>query len=162
MSPAELTATILHLVRIGHDATFPDRTGRPSLATEGELLWKRLGYPNNRAFVERFIGTIRRECWDHFIFFGKLHLEHVTKIWLEYYHRKRPHQGRENELRVKPKTTAKRKKNALLVSKRKRSQCVDHIKPHRVLIRRLLVSKRKQNDYEFRDQQNEFQSAACS
>lgn len=51
----------------------------------------------------------RRECWDHFIFFEKTHLESVTKIWLEFYHRKRPHQGRENELLVKPKTTAKRK-----------------------------------------------------
>ena len=43
VSPPELTATILHLLGIGHDATFLDRTGRPLRATEGEPLWKLLG-----------------------------------------------------------------------------------------------------------------------
>ncbi|MDB5389763.1 MAG: hypothetical protein JWM11_5409 [Planctomycetaceae bacterium] len=34
--PQDLTATILHLLGIGHEATFPDRTGRPFRVTEGE------------------------------------------------------------------------------------------------------------------------------
>ena len=34
--PQELTATILHLLGIGHEATFPDATGRPLRAVEGE------------------------------------------------------------------------------------------------------------------------------
>jgi hypothetical protein len=35
VSPQDLTATILHLLGIGHEAFFPDRTGRPLRATEG-------------------------------------------------------------------------------------------------------------------------------
>jgi hypothetical protein len=36
VQPQDLTATILHLLGIGHEATFPDRTGRPFRVTEGE------------------------------------------------------------------------------------------------------------------------------
>jgi hypothetical protein len=43
VTPPELTATILHLLGIRHLATFPDRTGRPLRATEGEPLWNLLG-----------------------------------------------------------------------------------------------------------------------
>ena len=43
VTPPELTATILHLLGIDHEATFPDRTGRPLLASEGEPIWSLLG-----------------------------------------------------------------------------------------------------------------------
>jgi hypothetical protein len=36
VQPEDLTATILHLLGIGHEATFPDRTGRPFRVTEGD------------------------------------------------------------------------------------------------------------------------------
>lgn len=36
VQPQDLTATVLHLLGIGHEAMFPDRTGRPLRATEGE------------------------------------------------------------------------------------------------------------------------------
>lgn len=36
VAPPDLTATILHLLGIGHEATFSDRTGRPQRTTEGE------------------------------------------------------------------------------------------------------------------------------
>ena len=32
----QLTATILHLLDINHEATFPDHTGRPLRVVEGE------------------------------------------------------------------------------------------------------------------------------
>jgi transposase InsO family protein len=67
-----------------------------------------VGYPNARAFVERFIGTIRREFVDRFVFFGKTHLDSVLKISLAYYHGSRPRQGIGNELLLTFK--AKRKK----------------------------------------------------
>lgn len=38
VQPPDLTATILHLLGIGHEAFFPDRTGRPIRATEGQPL----------------------------------------------------------------------------------------------------------------------------
>jgi hypothetical protein len=36
VQPPDLTATILHLLGVGHEAMFPDRTGRPLRATEGD------------------------------------------------------------------------------------------------------------------------------
>lgn len=43
VQPQELTATIFHLLGIGHDATFRDRTGRPLPVSKGEPLWKLIG-----------------------------------------------------------------------------------------------------------------------
>ncbi len=43
VEPQELTATIFHLLGISHQATFPDRTGRPLPVSHGEPLWKLLG-----------------------------------------------------------------------------------------------------------------------
>ncbi|MBI3837072.1 MAG: DUF1501 domain-containing protein [Planctomycetia bacterium] len=43
VQPPELTATIFHLLGIGHDAMFRDRTGRPLQVSKGEPLWKLLG-----------------------------------------------------------------------------------------------------------------------
>ena len=36
VTPPQLTATILHLLGVNHEATFPDRTGRPLRVVEGE------------------------------------------------------------------------------------------------------------------------------
>jgi hypothetical protein len=43
VQPPELTATILHLLGIGHDAVFHDRFGRPYHATEGQPITPVLG-----------------------------------------------------------------------------------------------------------------------
>lgn len=43
VQPQELTATIFHLLGIGHEATFRDRTGRPLPVSKGEPLWTLLG-----------------------------------------------------------------------------------------------------------------------
>jgi hypothetical protein len=43
VQPQELTATIFHLLGIGHEATFRDRTGRPLPVSKGEPLWKLVG-----------------------------------------------------------------------------------------------------------------------
>src|SRR5262245_27144625 len=41
--PQDLSATILHLLGVGHAATFPDLSGRPQHATLGERLFDLLG-----------------------------------------------------------------------------------------------------------------------
>jgi putative transposase len=56
--------------------------------------------PNTCAFVERFIQTLGQECLDHFIVFGERHLNHLCAVFLDYYHRLRPHQSKENGLLV--------------------------------------------------------------
>ena len=49
--------------------------------------------PWQRAYVERVIGTIRRECLDHVIVFNKRSLYRHLRDFIEYYHRTRTHLG---------------------------------------------------------------------
>ena len=43
------------------------------------------------AYVERVIGSIRRECLDHLVIFNERHLRRVFTSYLDYYHRTRTH-----------------------------------------------------------------------
>lgn len=47
--------------------------------------------PWQRAYVERVIGTIRRECLDHVIVFNEASLYRQVKSFLAYYHASRTH-----------------------------------------------------------------------
>jgi len=49
--------------------------------------------PWQRAYVERLIGSIRRDCLDHVVVLGEGHLRKILKSHLEYYHRTRTHLG---------------------------------------------------------------------
>jgi putative transposase len=56
--------------------------------------------PNTCAYVERFIQTLGQECLDHFIVFGERHLNHLCTVFLDFYHRLRPHQAKGNDLLI--------------------------------------------------------------
>jgi len=43
------------------------------------------------AFVERVIGSIRRECLDHVVIFNERHLRRVLSSYVDYYQRARTH-----------------------------------------------------------------------
>ncbi|MCZ7607614.1 MAG: integrase core domain-containing protein [Planctomycetota bacterium] len=47
--------------------------------------------PWQNGYVERVIGTIRRECLDHMIVFGENHLREVLKEYVSYYNTSRTH-----------------------------------------------------------------------
>ena len=47
--------------------------------------------PWQRAYVERVIGTIRRECLDHVIVFNEASLHRHMKSFMAYYHESRTH-----------------------------------------------------------------------
>jgi transposase InsO family protein len=47
--------------------------------------------PWQNPFVERVIGSIRRECLDHVIVLNETHLQRVLRSYLSYYHRTRTH-----------------------------------------------------------------------
>jgi putative transposase len=49
------------------------------------------GAPWQNAYVERLIGSIRRECLDHVIVRNARHLRRTLAEYLEYYHRTRTH-----------------------------------------------------------------------
>jgi transposase InsO family protein len=47
--------------------------------------------PWQNAFVERLIGSIRRECLDHLLVFGERHLRNILKSYAGYHNRVRTH-----------------------------------------------------------------------
>ncbi len=47
--------------------------------------------PWQNPFVERLIGSIRRECLDHMIILGERHLRRMLREYLDYYHSCRTH-----------------------------------------------------------------------
>jgi putative transposase len=47
--------------------------------------------PWQSPYVERVIGSIRRECLDHVIVLGEAHLRGVLRAYLAYYHGSRTH-----------------------------------------------------------------------
>ena len=47
--------------------------------------------PWQNAYVERVIGSIRRECLDHIVIFNERHLRRLMSAYLDYYHRSRTH-----------------------------------------------------------------------
>lgn len=49
--------------------------------------------PWQNPFVERVIGSIRRECTDHVIALGEEHLRRVVNEYVSYYNESRAHQS---------------------------------------------------------------------
>jgi putative transposase len=47
--------------------------------------------PWQNAYVERVIGSIRRECLDHIVFFNERHLRRAPSSYIDYYQRTRTH-----------------------------------------------------------------------
>jgi hypothetical protein len=47
-------------------------------------------------YVERLIGTIRRECLNHVIVLNEAYLTRILRDYFEYYHTARTHQSLEN------------------------------------------------------------------
>jgi putative transposase len=42
---------------------------------------------------ERFLGSVRRECLDHYLIFQEKQLHHLLKAYVVYFNQARPHQG---------------------------------------------------------------------
>jgi transposase InsO family protein len=49
--------------------------------------------PWQNAYVERLIGSIRRECLDHMIVFGEAHLRRILGAYAAYYNEARTHRS---------------------------------------------------------------------
>jgi transposase InsO family protein len=62
-----------------------------SLGSEEILIAPRS--PWQSPFVERLVGSIRRECLDHTIVLGERHLKRILTDYFDYYHRWRTHQA---------------------------------------------------------------------
>jgi transposase InsO family protein len=49
--------------------------------------------PWQNAHVERLIGSIRRECLDHVVILGEVHLRRVLAAYADYYNGLRTHRS---------------------------------------------------------------------
>jgi putative transposase len=49
--------------------------------------------PNAIAHVERWVGSVRRECLDRLLIVGRRQLEHVLRIYVQHYNGSRPHRA---------------------------------------------------------------------
>ncbi|MGH2659029.1 MAG: integrase core domain-containing protein [Actinomycetota bacterium] len=49
--------------------------------------------PKANAFSERWVRTVRRECLDHVLVWGRRHLARVLREFVDHYNAERPHRG---------------------------------------------------------------------
>jgi putative transposase len=56
--------------------------------------------PWQNAYAERSIGSIRRECLNHFIIMNARHLKRTLAAYFNYYHRSPPHLALEKQCPV--------------------------------------------------------------
>ena len=69
---------------------FSERTGRAIPTATREIAFRS---PWQNAYVERLIGSIRRECLDHMIVFGEAHLRRILGAYAAYYNEPRTHRS---------------------------------------------------------------------
>lgn len=82
-----------------------DRDTKYSDAFRGILTRERLQVirlpprsPNLNAFAERFVRSVKEECLDRMIFFGRSSLRRALTEYVAHYHHERNHQGVGNRL----------------------------------------------------------------
>ena len=106
--------------------------------------------PWQNAFVERFIGSARRECFDHVIVFNEAGLHRVMTGYCSYHERSRTHLSLNKDtpiprpvtppkdgaivaipevggLHHRPKTPARPERTSRRRFRRIRASCVDHL-----------------------------------
>ena len=82
--------------RLGSSSTTETRSSRvPSiLATENiKVIRTPVRAPNANAYMERWVGSVRRECLDRLLIVGRHQLEHVLRVYTCHYNRGRPHRA---------------------------------------------------------------------
>lgn len=115
----EQTKTLLPLLgyaKSGKKLLIRDRDTK--FSQEFDELFKSSGFavqktafmsPNMNSYAESWVGTIKRECLNHFIVFGEQHLRYLVKEYVEHYNSTRPHSSMDNmplEYRPKNRTGA--------------------------------------------------------
>ncbi len=52
--------------------------------------------PYMNSYAESWVGTIKRECLNHFIVFGERHLRYLISEYVKHYNEYRPHSAMNN------------------------------------------------------------------
>ncbi len=65
-------------------------------AEEIEVIKTAIRAPNQNAYAERFVQTVKQECLSQFLICGEKHLRHLLAEFMAHYHLERAHQGLDN------------------------------------------------------------------
>jgi transposase InsO family protein len=85
-------ATPRYLIR-DNDARYGANLAGIAAATGIEIVRTPIKAPRANAIVERFLGSVRRECLDHVLILSERHLMRVLRVYSSYFNTARPHQG---------------------------------------------------------------------
>jgi putative transposase len=58
-----------------------------------EIVRTPIAAPKANAIAERFVGTVRRECLDWLLIFGRGQLRRVLRVYVDHYNGHRPHRA---------------------------------------------------------------------
>ena len=86
-----------HLIA-DRDASFIDLCDFIDQNTDTEVVLLPPKSPNLNAYMERWFRSLKSECLDRMIFFGRKSLEKAIREYVEHDHAERNHQGLANEL----------------------------------------------------------------
>src|SRR5207253_6696678 len=81
-----------YLIR-DNDRKFGPNFARVATASGIKVLRTPYQTPQANAVCERFLGSVRRECLDHFLIFHEKQLSRLLKGYVVYFNQARPHQG---------------------------------------------------------------------
>lgn len=93
------------------DAKFP-RAFDALLESDGiKVIPTPVRAPNANAYIERWVGTVRRECLERLLIVGHRQLDHVLHVCVRHYNGERPHRALDlrppdSSLRSPPATVA--------------------------------------------------------
>jgi putative transposase len=68
--------------------------------------------PNANAHVERWVGSLRRECLDRLLILSRRQLEHILRVYIRHYNSQRPHRALDLQAPDSGKTPPTRRKPA--------------------------------------------------
>jgi len=83
---------VLHLIR-DRDAKFSRSFDDVWRSIGAQVIRTPVRTPVANAFAERWVGTVRRECFDGLLIANRGHAERAAKTFVDHYNRHRPHRG---------------------------------------------------------------------
>jgi putative transposase len=91
--------TPTYLIR-DNDRKFGQHFARVATTSAIKVLRTPHRTPQANAVCERFLGSVRRECLNHFLIFHEKQLYRLLKAYMVYFNHARPHQGIQQQIPV--------------------------------------------------------------
>jgi transposase InsO family protein len=75
------------------DAKFPCAFDALLVSERIKVIRTPVQAPNANAHMERWVGSVRRECLDRLLIVSRRQLEHVLRVYIHHYNGRRPHRA---------------------------------------------------------------------